>query len=652
MSDKTVINPINLNLNVRSSNKTSSDINSSVNGASKEDKILVISINKVQPSYFHPSERVSIRTFFFNYCIFIPVLFDLTFSRHRSTIAALCIYLQLILSILFLIYSNIASLEDLPELFEMSSCASVQRKTSIADNILYIPYLVISLTAISRFQVPFWLLIAAPISIIYLGVLSAYELPNCIEILNMPVGVLPTKTFSLLHTNLTIGTYGIFRWITTVVITFEFVRLARMLLYDIIWNNARPKCILDFGTSNTIVMNDNISIQVTTHPSTIEEWGTNNSGSSISETNTNINNNTDNKSEETVSYVSKINTLYKILKDIASRPYDIPIRHAIAISITCLMLLFIATTIAGWCETIRILLITINEEANSSIVNIFRDVVTYLPYGAWVITGFFWLINIYSIYEVSEHHRQLVQKYKLEKEGISNGNMDAILEAKRIPKLLNFVIVDASTYIVAYLFCNLISYAITSSVLIGLIIINIVLIGWNELLAILLSIFSLPFIISLLRKCMPRLILIFINMCFKFCIKNINIRCSNSKNCMCQTLEDTIRCSMGMTCCMFESCIDGQFVLAPRCLMMTDCISTLLISPFMGFAIATTRCMYGSLWGIIALSQLHKSILPTFLESNDYPYQYYGGMMRASHQELIDEENDSIPSIERKEEWR
>jgi len=27
-------------------------------------------------------------------------------------------------------------------------------------------------------------------------------------------------------------------------------------------------------------------------------------------------------------------------------------------------------------------------------------------------------------------------------------------------------------------------------------------------------------------------------------------------------------------------------------------------------------------------------------------------MMRASHQELIDEENDSIPSIERKEEWR
>jgi hypothetical protein len=109
---------------------------------------------------------------------------------------------------------------------------------------------------------------------------------------------------------------------------------------------------------------------------------------------------------------------------------------------------------------------------------------------------------------------------------------------------------------------------------------------------------------------------------------------------------------MGMTCCMFESCIDGQYVLAPRCLMMIDCISTLLISPFMGFAIATTRCMYGSLWGIISLSQLHTSILPTFLEKNDYPYQYYGGMMRASHQELIDEENDSIPSIERKEEWR
>jgi hypothetical protein len=109
---------------------------------------------------------------------------------------------------------------------------------------------------------------------------------------------------------------------------------------------------------------------------------------------------------------------------------------------------------------------------------------------------------------------------------------------------------------------------------------------------------------------------------------------------------------MGVICCISNCFVDGQYVLVPRCFLAMDCIGTLLVAPFTGAAIAFTRCMYGSLWGIVALSQLHTSILPTFLEKNDYPYQYYGGMMRASHQELIDEENDSIPSIERKEEWR
>jgi hypothetical protein len=715
---KILINPINTSLNARSSSKTDFEGNASITGESKE-KNNNIKINDIddednetnENSYFLPTERVSIRTFALNYCICMPVFFDLIFSRHRSRLAAFFIYLQLMLSIILLIYGFLADIEDFPDLLLMSTCASIKRQISFANNILYIPYMIVSLLAVSRFQISFWLLIAAPVSIIFFGVLSAEELPNCIEILQMPIGVIESipenddlslqenDNLILPRVNLTIGSYGIFRWLCTLVVTFEFIRLARLLMYDIIYNNARPKCYLEEN-------------QRTTNRTQLEivEWGTKNKKTKI-----------DNIEEEEEieepsliiklrelfksiitefkelikSYIIKLKVLLCMLYDLAIRAKEIPLRHAIAISMTCVILFLISTSITGWCETFRLSLNSLpNDEPidklgdepnnepsdepgekhldeNINFFEIANDVVIYLPISSWIITVLFWIINIHSIYVVSEHHRHILLRHKSEKEGIANANMNPLLDAQLAPQINNYVVADASIYIIAHLLCNLIAYGFACCVLLGMILLKVIVIDWDGLFVIG-SIFSLPFFIGLLRKCLPyilpRIIELFLSHCInsinfkcKFVCKNINSSfqccvCERVKHsiqcCFCETLENTIRNCMGVICCISNCFVDGQYVLVPRCFLAMDCIGTLLVAPFTGAAIAFTRCMYGSLWGIVALSQLHTSILPTFLESNDYPYQYYGGMMRASHQELIDEENDSIPSIERKEEWR
>jgi hypothetical protein len=94
-------------------------------------------------------------------------------------------------------------------------------------------------------------------------------------------------------------------------------------------------------------------------------------------------------------------------------------------------------------------------------------------------------------------------------------------------------------------------------------------------------------------------------------------------------------------------------MLAPRCFLLFDCAGTFLLAPFVGATFAALRCLYGALWGIVALAQLHNPLLPPFLaKSLDSPYNFYGGMLRTSHQDLIDEENDGVPAGERREAWR
>jgi len=636
MSQVLVLNPINLN-NDRNSITASSDENGSLRGKAKEYENLLKN-DENNPNYFRIDERAAIRLFFLRCCIFFPVPFDLTFMRYRSFPAAFCIYLQLIISTLLFVYNKLSQDDQIDGLIDMPSCSHANRQSNIADDTLYIPYLIVSLLTVSRFQHPLWLFAAAPLAIIFLIFYSVQEIPHCIELVSaQPMVLLPLINFRFLRVNLTIGIYGFFRWLFTFVVTFEFIRLGLLYLLDIIFRGVRPNCRIEVGAkidtinSNVVDSDPTNDIEMDNPHISFRQF---------------LEKLLENLIPNFMSCISKSQSIIIFTLTIFSRVSEIPIRHTIAVAITCMSLLFIASSITGWCETIKKLVAS--ELYNFPYINDIKDVLTYIPIGAWILSGFFWIVNIHSIYAVSEQSRHLRLRYSKVKEGISTAGIDPILDDQLAPQLLKFDMTHASSYIVAHLLCNLIAYALAFIIFIPIIVFKITIIGLTTLLVSFGALFTLPVILKNLRRCVGQCLIMCLDTCCNIGINFFLDSCGTTG----KSIKEILRRFTAISYCVYNCSMDGTHMLVPRCFMAADCLITLVTSPFIGAFNAITRCVYGSLWGIISLSQLHSPILPSFLASYDIPYQYYGGMMRSSHQELIDEENDIIPSIERKEEWQ
>ena len=583
-------------------------------------------------AYFLPKERAVIRTSCASCTAYVPVCVDFSWSRYRSQAAATALCLQLALSSLFFVWGFATN--GLVALLNCSTAVSAPASSTV--DLLYVVYLATCMLANSRWQAPPWLFLAAPLAVSFFAVYSAVELPHCLALAGaLPLPVKP----SLLGVTQSVAAYGVFRWLATLLVVLELARLAALMARDVACRGAPLGCAVEMGVA-----------PVTRDGSNGGDGG---GGGGVQ---VDVDSAEEAAAAEAViaaATAPKVPLKQRALAalgDAKMRLAGLPLRFVTAVCCTCLVLLFFAAAIDGWC---RLALNNVPGNGDSSVLNtvfdVSRVVFTVLPIATWVVIAGFWAVNLHYLYAVSEQQRHLSLRYASAKAGVRAAGMDATLDALRAPQLSRFSAFAAASFIFAHLICNLLAVGLTLTAVVCIVIFTVVYAGWSEVLKIVGSLFTVPFLLNILQNRLPGIAPTFARYFFKYAVDPFAARFGWAV-----AVKEPIRRALAYTCCLSSgSCADGPHMLAPRCFLLFDCARTFLLASFVGATFAALRCLYGALWGIVALAQLHKPLLPPFLaKSLDSPYNFYGSMLRTSHQDLIDEENDGVPAGERREAWR
>jgi hypothetical protein len=581
-------------------------------------------------AYFLPKERGVIRTSCASCTAYVPVCVDFSWSRHRSHAAAAFLYLQLALSSLFFCWRIVTG--DFVALPNCSAVVSAPASSTI--DLLYVGYLATSLLANSRWQSPPWLLLAAPFAVSFFAVYSAVELPHCLAL----AGALPLPVeLSLLGVTQSVAAYGVFRWLATGFVVLELARLTALMARDVACRGAPLGCAVEMGAAP----------------------GAGDGGGGGGDVQVDVNSAEEAAGAEAAAAAAAAPIVplkqraLAALGDAAARLADLPLRFVTAVCCTCLVLLFFAAAADGWCRA-GLRNVPNNSANNPPFFNtafdVSRVVLAALPIATWAVTAFFWAVNLHSLYAVSEQQRHLSLRYASAKAGVRAAGMDATLDALRAPQLSRFSSAEAAFFIFAHLICNLLAVGLALIVVVCIIIFKVVETGWETVLSIAGSLFSLPFLLGLLQSKLPGIAPTFAHYFFKYCVDPFATRCGDRA----VAVTEPIRRALAYTCCLYSCGSDGPHVLVPRFFLLMDCALTFVFAPFAGTAFAALRCFSGALWGIVALAQLHNPLLPPFLayQGFDKPFIYHGSMLRTSNQDLIDEENNAVPVGERKAAWK
>ena len=607
-------------------------------------------------AYFTPEERFRLRASF-HCCRFLPVCCDFSLERHRSRPAAALVYLQAALSTLLLLYAQTGP-------FGIPSCRSAHAaQPSLSDLYLYPLYLLFATLALSRFQSPPWLFVGLIASLTFFAVSCADELPHCASLSQTPAMALAGNAAappSLLLVSSVVAAYGFFKWLATLLVTCELLRLCVILMRDITCRGARLSCAVDDGGEGVVLQAPAeaavAAVELSPAPATAQaeaaELVVDAEAVELPRASPSANTTAAVHEAAAAPKLPLRQVVLDALLDAAKRPAEVPVRHFVACMLTSLFLLFIAAATQGWCNTFRVLLATFSPSVDDPTLNSFLGIVSlvlqYLPYGVWLATACFWGIHVSSIYAVSNMHRHLRQRYALAKEGVRHAGMEPLLDQLRAPNLSVFIYGSAPTYVVAHLLCNLISFALAAVLIISIIVGAIVSVGLEAIIGIVLSVYSWPFILNFLQGQAPTIA----RLAYAYGVVPITARCGAYG----EKGRATFRLALAYACCCSTCGADGPHLLLPRFFLFLDNLWMFVVAPFTGALLAVTRAGYGVMWGIVALAQLHEPLLPPLLARYgfDKPYLSFGGMLRSAHAELMmDEElGASVPTAKASAAWR